>query len=112
MKGQITTYYLTEKGASLDLKQNFFLFFPEETFILELLKESPQNINSVLVKLNNTKKDSYGRIFKKKRSYEFVQTKLRGLEERNIIKSKLLCKKQLNPIEEKELNTSHNSTFM
>ena len=28
------------------------------------------------------------------------------------IKSELLCKKQLNPIEEKELNTSHNSTFM
>ena len=27
-------------------------------------------------------------------------------------KSELLCKKQLNPIEEKELNTSHNSTFM
>ena len=26
--------------------------------------------------------------------------------------SELLCKKQLNPIEEKELNTSHNSTFM
>ena len=28
------------------------------------------------------------------------------------INSELLCKKQLNPIEEKELNTSHNSTFM
>ena len=38
-----------------------------------------------------------------------TQTSLNNNIKRN---SLLLCKKQLNPIEEKELNTSHNSTFM
>ena len=38
-----------------------------------------------------------------------AETSLNNNIKRN---SLLLCKKQLNPIEEKELNTSHNSTFM